>query len=135
MRNRSIQFLSFRAKRGISLGSKCKDERFLASHRFCWSALWLLGTLGLILVVLTSGCSATSAQKPVSKAPDLSGIWQGKGIQSLSPSDPTAHKPGAESDIPYTPWALARMKAEVPATGPNAVFENTTDPAILFADP
>jgi hypothetical protein len=95
-----------------------------------WSALWLLGVLGLIV-----WCSATSAQKPVSKAPDLSGIWQGKAIQSLSASDPTAHKPGAEGDIPYTPWALAKMKAEVPATGPNAVFENTTDPAIRFADP
>src|SRR5258708_13988923 len=134
MRNRSIQFLSFRAlaprtraeaKRGIYLGSKSKDERFLISHGFCSSAQWLLGTLGLISVVLISGCSGASAQKPVSKAPDLSGIWQGKGIQSLSPSDPTAHKPGAESDIPYTPWALAKMKAAVPAPGPKPSFENT----------
>jgi hypothetical protein len=89
-----------------------------------------LGTLAFISV-----CVATSAQKAVSQVPDLSGVWQGVAVQSLSPSDPSAHKPGAEGDIPYTPWALARMKAEVPATGPNAVFESTTDPAIRFADP
>ena len=28
-----------------------------------------------------------------------------------------AKKPGAEGDIPYTPWALERMKAERPAYG------------------
>jgi hypothetical protein len=127
MRN---QFLSFRAKRGISLGSKSKDERFHESHRFSWSAVWLVGALGLI-----AWCSAAFAGRPAVQAPDLSGIWQGVGIQSLSPSDPSAHKPGAETDIPYTPWALAKMKAEIPATGPNAVFENTTDPAIRYADP
>ena len=46
-------------------------------------------------------------RKPVAQAPDLSGIWQGVAIQSLSPSDPMAKKPGAEGDIPYTPWSLA----------------------------
>ena len=102
MRNRSPRFLSFRAKRGIS-------------HRFCSSALWLLGMLGLI-----SGCSAKTSAKPVAQAPDLSGIWQGVAIQSLSPSDPMAKKPGAEGDIPYTPWALERMKSERPVYGPNA---------------
>ena len=70
-------------------------------NRSCWSALWLLGILGSI-----SGCSAKTAGKPVSQVPDLSGIWQGVAIQSLSPSDPMAKKPGAEGDIPYTPWAL-----------------------------
>ena len=135
MRNQSVQFLSFRAKRGISLGPESKKDRFIASHRFRSSAAWLLGMLGVICVSQISGCSAVSAGRPASQPPDLSGIWQGVAIQSLSPSDPSAHKPGAESDIPYTPWALARMKAEVPATGPNANFETTTDPAIRFADP
>jgi len=105
-----------------------------------WPAASLLGILGLIsagliCVSLISGCSAASAGNPASQPPDLSGIWQGVAIQSLSPSDPSAHKPGAEGDIPYTPWALAKMKADVPATGPNANFETTTDPAIRFADP
>jgi hypothetical protein len=98
--------------------------------RFCLSAVGLLG-----IVVFTSGCSGSRAQTASSGVPDLSGIWLGKAVQSLSPSDPTAKKPGAEGDIPYTPWALARMKAERPATGPHATLENTTDPALKYADP
>jgi len=133
MRNRSHQFLSFRGRRsgrGISLRSKSKKERFLASHGFCWSAVCLLGILGYF-----SGCSAKNAAKPVSQAPDLSGTWQGVALQSLSPSDPMAKKPGAEGDIPYTPWALAKMKAARPVFGPNASLEKTTDPALKYADP
>jgi len=92
--------------------------------------VWLLGILALISAGLIA-----AAGKPATQPPDLSGIWQGLPIQSLSPSDPSAHKPGAEGDIPYTPWALARMKAEVPATGPTASLERTTDPALRYADP
>ena len=99
-------------------------------NQSCWSALCLLGILGSI-----SGCSAKSSAKPVSQAPDLSGIWQGVAVQSLSPSDPMAKKPGAEGDIPYTPWALERMKTERPVYGPNASLEKTTDPALKYADP
>ena len=106
-----------------------KHCRLIAS----WSAIWLLGIFALLASV--HGCSKASAAKPATQAPDFSGIWLGQPVQSLSPSDPSAHKPGAEGDIPYTPWALAQMKAEVPATGPNAKFETTTDPAIRFADP
>src|SRR5467141_2970693 len=105
-------------------------ERLRMRNRLCWSAVWLLGILGFI-----SGCSAKNAGKQISQVPDLSGIWLGKAIQSLSPSDPTAQKPGAEGDIPYTPWAIARMKAERPATGRNQTFANTTDPALKYADP
>jgi hypothetical protein len=133
MRDRSHQFLSFRGRRsgrGISPRPNSKRDRLLASHGVLWPAVWLLG-----IVALISGCSAASAGKPIPQPPDLSGIWQGKAIQSLSPSDPSAHKPGAEGDIPYTPWALAKMKAQVPATGPNANFDTTTDPAIRYADP
>ncbi len=99
-------------------------------NRFCSSALWLLGMLGSI-----SGCTAKSSAKPVAQPPDLSGLWQGKAVQSLSPSDPMAKKPGAEGDIPYTPWSIARMKTERPVYGPNASLEKTTDPALKFADP
>src|SRR3981189_2769946 len=98
--------------------------------RFCGSAVGLLGILGLI-----SGCSAKNAAKPIPQVPDLSGLWQGKALQSLSPSDPMAQKPGVEGDIPYTPWAIARMKAERPAFGRNQTFANTTDPALRYADP
>jgi len=85
--------------------------------------------------ILSPGVPRRNAGKPISQVPDLSGIWLGKPIQSLSPSDPTAQKPGAEGDIPYTPWAIARMKAERPATGRNQTFANTTDPALKYADP
>jgi hypothetical protein len=101
-------------------------------NRFCLSAIGVLGMLAFI-----SGCSGNNAGKPpAAQAPDLSGLWLGKGIQSLSPSDPTGKKkPGTEGDIPYTPWALARMKTERPATGPDQDFAKTTDPALRYADP
>src|SRR5438445_2416409 len=100
-------------------------------NRLCWSVVGLLGILGFI-----SGCSANKGGKPTSQVPDLSGIWLVKGIQSLSPSDPMGHKkPGTEGDIPYTPWSLARMKAQRPATGPDQDFAKTTDPALRYADP
>src|SRR5438309_6592181 len=100
-------------------------------NRLCWSVVWLLGILGFI-----SGCSANKGGKPTSQVPDLSGLWLGKGIQSLSPSDPMGKKkPGTEGDIPYTPWALSKMKTERPATGPDQDFAKTTDPALRFADP
>jgi hypothetical protein len=102
--------------------------------RLCGSRpLWGLAILGIFGVI--SGCSGRGGTKPAAQVPDLSGIWLGKAVQSLSPSDPMAQKPGAEGDIPYTPWALAKMKSERPATGPNQTFENTTDPALKFADP
>jgi hypothetical protein len=93
-------------------------------------AVGLLGLLGLI-----SGCTAKNAAKPAPQPPDLSGIWQGKALQSLSPSDPSGGKPGAEGDIPYTPWALAKMKTQRPAFGKGQTFANTTDPALKYADP
>src|SRR5260370_11485507 len=101
-------------------------------NRFCLSAIGVLGMLAFI-----SGCSGNNAGKPpAAQAPDLSGLWLGKGIQSLSPSDPTGKKkPGTEGDIPYTPWALARMKTERPATGPDKDFAKPTDPALRYADP
>lgn len=98
-----------------------------------WSAIWLLGIFAT--VALVHGCSAKNTAKPASQAPDLSGIWQGKALQSLSPSDPMGQKPGAEDDIPYTPWGLARIKAQTPAFGKDQNFAKTTDPALKFADP
>ena len=99
-------------------------------NRFRLSAAWLLG-----LLVFTSGCSGSNARSASPAVPDLSGVWLGKAVQSLSLSDPKAQKPGEEDDIPYTPWALARMKAARPATGPHATLADTTDPALKYADP
>ena len=44
-------------------------------------------------------------------------------------------KPGTEPDIPYTAWALERMKGQRPGSGSESDFENTTDPALKYADP
>lgn len=90
----------------------------------------VVAALGLI-----AGCAGNKSAKAASQVPDLSGVWLGKAVQSLSMSDPMAQKPGEEGDIPYTPWAIAAMKAERPATGPHQTFENTTDPALRYADP
>ena len=99
-----------------------------------WCAL-IAAVAAMSVAALLSGCSANKSANAASQVPDLSGVWLGKAVQSLSMSDPMAQKPGAESDIPYTPWALAKMKAERPATGPHQTFENTTDPALRYADP
>jgi hypothetical protein len=44
-------------------------------------------------------------------------------------------KVGAEPDIPYTAWSLERMKGQMPASGADSDFANTTDPALKYADP
>ena len=90
---------------------------------------------GLVVAGALSGCSGGKPANAASQVPDLSGVWLGKAVQSLSMSDPMAQKPGEEDDIPYTPWGLAKMKAERPATGPHQTFENTSDPALRYADP
>src|SRR5436190_17770698 len=79
--------------------------------------------------------SAPSAQTAARK-PDLTGVWLGKGIQSLSPSDPQGQKHlGQEGDIPYTAWTIEKMKKTRPATGPDQTLKETTDPSLRLADP
>jgi hypothetical protein len=96
----------------------------------------LIVVLGLVAaIVLLSGRTAPSAQT-APKRPDLTGVWLGKGIQSLSPSDPQGTKRlGQEGDIPYTPWAIEKMKKTRPATGPDQTLKDTTDPSLRLADP
>ena len=90
----------------------------------------------LAAVAFVSGCSRASTAPPPATAPDFSGVWLGMGIQSLSPSDPTGKKkPGEEGDIPYTPWAIEKMKTERPATGPDQTLEDTNDPSLRYSDP
>jgi hypothetical protein len=86
--------------------------------------------------LMRSSGKTQAAQTTASKTPDFSGIWMGKGIQSLSPSDPMGKKPpGTEPDISYTPFGLKKLQSEKPATGPNQTFLNTSDLALKFADP
>jgi hypothetical protein len=101
------------------------------------SAVALFGALVFLPIrSVRTGAQLQAAAKPQASTPDFSGIWLGRGIQSLSLSDPGAKKPaGTEPDIPYQPWALAKVKAQKPATGPNQTFENTDDPALKYADP
>ncbi len=90
----------------------------------------------LIALALGAGCSGGSPARVASRTPDVSGVWLGQPIQSLSPSDPIAQKKlGFEGDIPYTPWAVGRMKGHRPATGPDATLEDTNDPSLRYADP
>jgi hypothetical protein len=100
------------------------------------SAVVFLGALAFLSVRLARTAAQSGAAKTQASAPDFSGIWLGKGIQSLSPSDPGGKKrAGTEPDISYQPWALAKLKAEKASTGPDQNFENTTDPALKYADP
>ncbi len=71
-----------------------------------------------------------------SKVPDLSGDWSLVNFgQSLSAADPGGRLRGKEPDIPYKPWALAKTMSEFPPTGPDANFEQNTDPNIHYCEP
>jgi hypothetical protein len=87
--------------------------------------LLILSTAGT-LTVATVGCSRDTAPPARAASPSISGTWLYKVGQPLRP---------AQADIPLTPWAAARMKAEKPSQGPNQDFRYTTDPALRYADP
>src|ERR1041385_1992706 len=121
-------------------------SRSLWYTAFCWgcalSRLRFAGGLftsgrsphALLIAValLIAGCAQKPASTPPPQHSDLSGVWLGAAKGSWSSSK---EKPGTEPDIPYTPWALERMKGQRPAAGADADFENTTDPAMKYADP
>ena len=78
------------------------------------------------------------ANLPVSKVPDLSGDWAlglGGIGQSMSAADPGGRMRGKEPDIPYQPWAHEYTMRQTPPTGPDAKFEQTTDPHIHTCEP
>lgn len=90
----------------------------------------LTGLLGA--VTLISACCRGPAVPVAPQHPDISGVWLGRGKASWS----TARvKPGTEPDIPYTAWALERMKGQVAGSGTDSDFENAADPALKYADP
>ena len=105
------------------------------------SAAALLSVLGLS-AALAAQTKPPANSKPAAqgKVPDLSGDWgatlQSGGGNSFLASDPNYKKAGTpEDEVPYTPWALAKLHSEKPEQGPNATFENTTDPRIKYCDP
>jgi hypothetical protein len=66
---------------------------------------------------------------------DLSGIWTIGGAFSLSPKGGTMDAGTPADGIPYQPWALEKFKQQRTASGPNANFDNPTDPVINLCDP
>jgi hypothetical protein len=75
------------------------------------------------------------AQSLPSGTPDLSGDWSHPASTSLSLADPTGRRRGQEGDIPYQPWALAKMMAERPAAGAEGDYANSTDPHLMYCEP
>jgi len=84
--------------------------------------------VGATLGAAIYGCSGGSAAPVPAPAPrpDVSGTWYRAQGQTLRPAD---------GDVPLTPWAAAKMKAERPAFGDNQDFADTTDPSLRYADP
>jgi hypothetical protein len=71
-----------------------------------------------------AGCASGDPPSAPAPRPDISGTWRNPGGQALRPD---------EGDVPLTPWAAERMKAERPTF--TSDFRATTDPAVLYADP
>ena len=84
----------------------------------------ILAIAGLV----AAGCAGGSASPAPAPAPrpDISGTWHNPlgGGNRLRP---------AEGDIPFTPWGAEQMKAARPTFTND--FRETTDPAVLYADP
>jgi hypothetical protein len=97
------------------------------------SALVLLG--GVVLFSPRNIRNFAQTAEAQANTPDFSGIWLGKAVQSLSPSDPGGKKLGTEPDISYTAWGMEKVKSAKPSTGPNQTFVNTNDLALKYADP
>jgi hypothetical protein len=90
----------------------------------------LLGVTAGVLAAAVAGCVGESAPAaPAASAPrrpDISGTWVhpgGPGGASLRPPE----------GFPLTPWAIEKMKSEKPTASSD--FRETTDPAVLYADP
>jgi hypothetical protein len=77
-----------------------------------------------MLVAAAAGCAGASA--PPAPPPDVSGTW-------VHPDGPGGASLGPAGSFPLTPWADERMKAEKPTFSSD--FRETTDPAVLYADP
>jgi hypothetical protein len=88
------------------------------------SARGIVIVIAALAAVALTGCAAESPASPPAPRPDVSGTWQNPGGQALRP---------AEGDVPLTPWAVEQVKAARPTFTND--FRETTDPAVLYADP
>jgi hypothetical protein len=88
------------------------------------SARRLVIVIAALAAVATTGCAAESPAAPPAPRPDVSGTWRNAGGQALRP---------AEGNVPFTPWGVEQMKAARPTFTND--FRETTDPAVLYADP
>ena len=77
-----------------------------------------------VAAIATAGCTAETSPSPPASRPDISGTWHNAGGQALRP---------AQGEVPLTPWGAERMKVEKPTF--TSDFRETTDPAVLYADP
>jgi hypothetical protein len=77
-----------------------------------------------VFAAIAAGCTGGSASPAPAPRPDISGTWRNPGGQALRPT---------QGDVPLTPWAAERMKAARPTFSND--FRETTDPAVLYADP
>lgn len=84
----------------------------------------LMVTAGL-LAAAVAGCAGGSATPTPAPRPDISGTW-------VHPGGPNRALRPAEG-FPLTPWAAEKMKSE--KTTFSNDFRETTDPAVLYADP
>ena len=88
------------------------------------SARYLVVLIAGIAAVAAAGCASETPASTPAPRPDISGTWHNPGGQALRP---------AQGEVPLTPWAAERMKAERPTFTND--FRETTDPAVLYADP
>ena len=117
-----------------------------ASFKIRNAVIYSALALAFALAIALAGLKTTNAQTAAPKAqtnssvPDFSGDW---GFTDKHPAggaftvnDPAGQKAGLPGDpIPYKPETLAKLRAERPENGPNATFENTTDPRLKYCDP
>jgi len=105
-------------------------------NRLLSRAVTLLAIFALSPFAQAQTAKAPSAAQDAAaqaRIPDLSGDWNAGGGASWNPSDRAGRI--LEDGTPYQPWALAKVKSERPGFGPNATFDNTTDPNITSCDP
>lgn len=84
----------------------------------------LIVVMAGLVAAATVGCAGGSASPAPPPSPDISGTWRNPGAQSLRP---------ASGDVPFTPWGAEQSKKERPTFSSD--FRETTDPAVLYADP
>jgi hypothetical protein len=81
---------------------------------------------GLLAAAGCSGGGASPAPAAPAPRPDISGTWYNPlgSPNRLRPPD---------GEVPFTPWGAEQMKAARPTFTND--FRETTDPAVLYADP